>query len=237
MTLGPLGRVLARLAVGKVVVHGIALYRVPPMYAGQKVAYWAPSLHVEFSSRGIDTWSILRTLTYSPRTVVLAHGGAPEVPASWRHYSIDGLTLAAPRLWRTQTTPDSGMCGSNVALGNRQIFTGSRTYIEPDHPMVLVDTDKVLFVPGCPFTDPEAAPGNGVVIETGSSVAPNPPVAAGVGKYRLGGVTAAVNPGSLYDILSLSVIVPGRSMPIDVQIGIAGNGSLARTILYSLRTS
>jgi hypothetical protein len=143
MTLAPVDRVLERFAVGKVVVNGIALYRASPMYAGQTIAYWAPSLHVEFSSRGIDTWSILRTLTYSPRTVVLAHGTAPEVPTGWRHYSIDGLSFAAPRSWRAQTTPDSGMCGSIVALGDRQIVSGSRTYIEPDHPMVLIDTDKV----------------------------------------------------------------------------------------------
>lgn len=237
MTVGPAGRVLARLAVDKVVVHGIALFRVPPTYAGQRVAYWAPSLGVEITSRGVGTWRILRTLTHSPRTVVLARGTAPAAPASWRHVSIDGLSFAAPSSWRTWRTPDSGSCGSTVALGDRGIFRGSRTYVEPDDPMVVIDTDTVLSVPACPYLDPEAAPGDGVVIETGSRVDPNPPGPIGARRLRLGAVTASVNGASPYDVLSLSVLVPGRSMPIEVQIGMGGDGWLARVILHSLRSS
>jgi hypothetical protein len=48
-------------------------------------------------------------------------------------------------------------------------------------------------------------------------------------------VTAAIDLDSPYDILSLSVVVPGRSMPIEVQIGIAGGGLVARAVLHSLR--
>jgi hypothetical protein len=35
----------------------------------------------------------------------------------------------------------------------------------------------------------------------------------------------------------LKVTVPGRTMPVVVSIGLAGNGMVARTILYSLRAA
>jgi hypothetical protein len=38
-----------------------------------------------------------------------------------------------------------------------------------------------------------------------------------------------------YSILVLKVTVPGRLKPVYVSIGLAGNGMVARTILYSLR--
>jgi hypothetical protein len=41
----------------------------------------------------------------------------------------------------------------------------------------------------------------------------------------------------LYSILVLKVVVPGRSKPVYVSIGLAGSGMVARTILYSLRAS
>ena len=40
-----------------------------------------------------------------------------------------------------------------------------------------------------------------------------------------------------YSILVLRVTVPGRSKPVFVSIGLAGNGVIARTILYSLRAA
>jgi len=38
-----------------------------------------------------------------------------------------------------------------------------------------------------------------------------------------------------YSVLLLSVTVPGRDEPVLVSIGLAGNGMVARTILYSLQ--
>jgi len=38
-----------------------------------------------------------------------------------------------------------------------------------------------------------------------------------------------------YSILFLRVTVPGREKPFFVSIGLAGDGTVARTILYSLR--
>ena len=40
-----------------------------------------------------------------------------------------------------------------------------------------------------------------------------------------------------YSILFLKVTVPRRSKPVYVSIGLAGSGTVARTILYSLRAA
>jgi hypothetical protein len=37
-----------------------------------------------------------------------------------------------------------------------------------------------------------------------------------------------------YDVLVLAVHLPGRSQPVEVDIGLGGNGQVARTILYSM---
>ena len=54
---------------------------------------------------------------------------------------------------------------------------------------------------------------------------------------RLHGLTACPGTSLSYSILVLKVTVPGRSKPVYVSIGLAGNGMVARTILYSLRAS
>jgi hypothetical protein len=53
----------------------------------------------------------------------------------------------------------------------------------------------------------------------------------------LRGVKAYVNALQNFDVLSLLVVVPGRAMPLDIWVGLAGNGMVAKTILYSLRAA
>jgi hypothetical protein len=53
----------------------------------------------------------------------------------------------------------------------------------------------------------------------------------------LHGLTACPASSPAYSILVLKVTVPGRSKPVYVSIGLAGNGMVAKTILYSLQTA
>ena len=53
----------------------------------------------------------------------------------------------------------------------------------------------------------------------------------------LHGLTVCPATSPAYSILVLKVTVPGRSKPVYVSIGLAGNGMVARTILYSLRSA
>ncbi len=51
----------------------------------------------------------------------------------------------------------------------------------------------------------------------------------------LHGLTACPATSPAYSILVVRVNVPGRSKPVFVSIGLAGNGMVARTLLDSLR--
>jgi hypothetical protein len=50
---------------------------------------------------------------------------------------------------------------------------------------------------------------------------------------NVNGLTACPTTTDIYDVLVLDVRVPG-SDPVAVGIGLAGNGEIARTILYSM---
>jgi hypothetical protein len=54
---------------------------------------------------------------------------------------------------------------------------------------------------------------------------------------KVNGIKACPATSPAYSILVLKVTVPGRSKPLYVSIGLAGNGMVARTILYSLRAA
>jgi hypothetical protein len=79
-------------------------------------------------------------------------------------------------------------------------------------------------------------PRNGVLLDSGLS----PLLVAGsFSKHclKLGGLTVCPATSLPYSILVLRVTVPGRSKTVYVSIGLAGNGMVARTILYSLRAA
>jgi hypothetical protein len=53
----------------------------------------------------------------------------------------------------------------------------------------------------------------------------------------LHGLRACPESGPIYSVLVYRVAVSGRATPVTVSIGLAGNGVVARTILYSLRAA
>lgn len=53
----------------------------------------------------------------------------------------------------------------------------------------------------------------------------------------LHGLTACPATAYPYSVPSLRIAVPVRSKPLYMSIGLAGNGMMARTILYSLRAA
>jgi hypothetical protein len=55
--------------------------------------------------------------------------------------------------------------------------------------------------------------------------------------WSVQGLTVCPASSPAYSILVLKVTVPGRSKPVYVSIGLAGNGMIARTIQYSLRAA
>ena len=78
------------------VINGILVYRYP---TGPQSSYLAPSLGVEITVDGPLGQRVLHTLTWSPRSVVLAPGSSPAIPSSWRYVSFAGLRFSVPANW------------------------------------------------------------------------------------------------------------------------------------------
>ena len=100
----------------------------------------------------------------------------------------------------------------------------------------MLDTDRTVLVTTCivlPYTQP-IAPANGVRIDEKPWLW-NP--AGGGACPVVNDLRVCVSGAAPYSILVLKVTVPGRSKPVYVSIGLAGNGMVARTILYSLRVA
>ena len=202
--------------------------------------YFVPPLGLQVSLSGPLAQRVLHTLSHSPRSVALATGPAPSVPASWRKLTFQGLAFAAPAEWPVEHTPTyyryfgptmcPGMISNHVT------------------PLVVLSTDKSFA--SC-FTGASSLP----VPRDGLEIVPTPrdglEVASKLGKATvkalalvfstrcsaLNDLTVCPATSPAYSILVLKVTVTGRSKPVYVSIGLAGNGMIARTILYSLRAA
>jgi photosystem II stability/assembly factor-like uncharacterized protein len=76
---------------------------------------------------------------------------------------------------------------------------------------------------------------NGAQVDSGSHVQFHVSLSFPKHCLDLHGLTACPATSPAYSILVLKVTVPGRKTPVYVSIGLAGNGMVAKTILYSLR--
>ena len=209
--------------------HGEVINSIPvfPYAAGPRSSYLVPSLDVEITVDGRVGQRVLHTLTRSPRTVALASGSALPAPSSWRSVTFVGLRFSVPSSWSVDRTSVAyglgAMCRTpGVALG----VTG-----------VILSNDLTPFSPGCPtiLLSPEQ-PRNGVQVDSGPH-ADLPVTLSFPFHCFLHGLSACLATSPAYSILVLGVTVPGRINPVFVSIGLAGNGMVARTILYSLRAA
>jgi hypothetical protein len=208
------------------VINGISVYPYP---TGPQSSYLVPSLGVEITVDGPLGQRVLHTLTWSPRSVVLAPGSSPAIPSSWQQVTFAGLRFSAPANWpinRTQVTPGLG------AICRQQGVAFWDT-------IVTLSTDaRPLLLPPCPRMSPTPQqPENGVQVDSGLRTEPMVTLSLSAHCLVLHGLTACPATSPAYSILVLRVNVPGRDKPVFVSIGLAGNGMVARTILYSLRAA
>ena len=221
VALVPLPRVLRKyLRSKRIRVNGVPVYL--GTHATADITYYVPSLSVALTARGPLAERILHTLTPSPLAVVLAPGRAPSVPSSWRSARFGGISYSVPNAWHTLRTP------------NVPGFDGGCSYIGFSHSQVVLSTDERMLVHSCPgpLPDPELAL-NGLQLDVGPQQ--RPVSVASTGCLNLSGLRACPATGPTYTLLVYQVSVPGRTKPVIVSIGLAGNGMVARTILYSLR--
>jgi hypothetical protein len=207
------------------VINGISVYDLYNYGHGPYVGtdYLVPSLGVEVTAEGPLARRVMDTLSRSPRTVALASGAAPRVPSSWRSGTFDGISFSIPGNWPIRRTKWAMGIGGGcvpVTLGEAS--------------QVVLSTDEASGpVGGClPLLRGPVPTTQGLQIDQG----PYAPTVSPVAKcFNIAGLSACLATAYPYSILVLRVTVPGRSTPVIVSIGLAGNGMIARTILYSLK--
>ena len=215
-------------------LNGVAVYVVPSYGPEPVLDYYAPSIGVEVIATGPLARRIIDTLARSPRVVALASGPAPSVPSSWRSVTFAGLRFSVPAVW-----PITRTSGAAFGLGSPCATPGVAfpDYVAPDG--VTLDTNLYrLAVPACPAETPlKQPPMNGVQVDSGSRMNFQVALSFSTRCVHFHGLTTCPATSPAYSILVTKVTVPGRSKPVLVSIGLAGNGMVARTILYSLRTA
>ncbi|MGO8877341.1 MAG: hypothetical protein ACLQNG_16445 [Acidimicrobiales bacterium] len=183
--------------------------------------YLVPSLGVQITVSGSLGSRVLDTLTRSPRDIALAAGPAPPVPSSWHPVTFAGVRFSVPADWSIQRTQTWNICGPlPVALWKE----------------VVLDTDRVFLRLPCAFSQFAVMPADGVRVDSGRQ-GPTGPFSPGGTCLHSDGLTACPSSTPDYSILVLKVTMPGRATRVNVSIGLAGSGMVARTILYSLRAA
>jgi hypothetical protein len=208
------------------VINGILVYPYP---TGPQSSYLVPSLGVEITVDGPLGQRVLHTLTWSPRSVVLAPGSSPAIPSSWQQVTFAGLRFSVPAGWpitRTQVTPGLGAICETLGVA----FASTTVTLSTDvRPMLL---------PPCPYFPPTPQqPQNGVQVDSGLRTEPMVMLSLSAHCLVLHGLTSCPATSPAFSILVLRVNVPGRDKPVFFSIGLAGNGMVARVILDSLRAA
>jgi hypothetical protein len=187
------------------------------------LTYYVTLLDAEVHASGLLARRVLHTLTWSPLAVVLSRQTRP-VPVSWRWYSFAGLRFAAP---------------SNLPrVTSHEITEGCPGVVPGLAPEVLLSTATVLGVTSCialRTTVSFIRYGDGVLVASGPYQSVQLP--KNLQCLRLHGLRACAMSGNYGGVVGVIVAMPGRFRPTLVEIGLAGNGVVARTILDSVRAA
>ena len=100
------------------VINGIFVYPYP---TGPQSSYLVPSLGVEITVDGPLGQRVLHTLTWSPRSVVLAPGSSPAIPSSWQSGDLRRAAVLGPSELAHQSDPGDPWSGSHLSGTGRGI--------------------------------------------------------------------------------------------------------------------
>ncbi len=182
------------------------------------VAYELPELGVTFTATGPQASAVAATLTASARGVALSgasKGAGSPVPRKWRTVASAGVTVRVPPSWPTRR------------LTAEMLPPGCGTSSLFPHPEVVLGSGRLGAFCGPGSTDGVVAPGDGVWIY---------PATFGQVQHA----TRQFGVGRLFESSStdqtVTVIVPVGPDFVAIVVGLGSQGSVARTILSSLRT-
>jgi len=191
--------------------------------------YDVPALGVEiFNAEAPDEPdAVLDTLTYSPRAVALAPGPMSSPPTSWREVSFGGITAEVPSTWSIghNTNWTFGCEIPDLTLFEAGVNLDAGSWV--------VSLSCPAIVPG---GQPVRPPTDGLVIDPGK-YGPLSSTTTYGRCFPNHTLTVCPSISDPYGILVLAVRVPGTSAPVAVEIGLAGDGIVARTVLDSLRVA
>jgi hypothetical protein len=205
---------------------------VPVIVAGSgpgSAAYFIPSLDADVNVTGSLGRRVLATLTYSPRAAVLSGEPLPTVPSSWHRVSFAGLSFATPASWPNYTTD----------WYRASCVMPPTSYAAPAE--VNLSTDTVLPVVPCDaptFIRKVQTIGDGVEVDEIPSRAPATPTGLSTNCFHPHGLTACPYAQPAFGILYLLATGPGLAHGgVMFEVGLAGSGAVARTIIGSLRAA
>ena len=208
-----------------VTVNGFDAYLVANPVTDDGPAYQIPfpSLDTAISLEGPMAASVLHTLTYSPRAVVLAGGSPPPIPQSWHRVAFGNISAAIPKSWPVLNQQGWGGClPTNLSL--RRVA-------------VVLNAGTMADAPSCPpFPDLSVErPSEGLVIDTGRYGPTESEEKTSESCMDVNHLSVCPSGTDRYGVLVASVHMPNESNSLAIEVGLAGNGMTARTILRSLR--
>jgi len=189
--------------------------------------YDAPALGVEIlNAEAPDKpLAVLDTLTYSPRAVTLTPGPMSTTTTSWQGVTFGGITAEVPGTWTIRNN-------TNWTLGCE---IPDLTMFEAE---VNLDAGSRVVALSCPAIfpggQPAQSPMDGLVIDPGK-YGPLSSTTTYGRCFPIHTLTVCPSTSDPFGILVLAVHVPGKSAPVAVEIGLAEDGMVARTVLDSLR--
>lgn len=194
------------------VVHGLAVYA-----PGVAAVYVVPALHTELTVSGPPQPRVLRTLTYSPRAVVLA-GRASPPPPRWRRVTFGGVALRVPSAWPVRRPGYAPPCATDLVLA------------EPGVTLARAAPLPVL----CPLSEALVRP---VPQVAGVEVDAYPRAwtpGRCTGAARIGGMRVCIAASPASGVLKVRV-QPPHGTAVTVRLGLFGRGLVDATVLSSLR--
>jgi hypothetical protein len=209
--------------IARKTVNGIVVLETS--HSSDETSYVVPSLGVSLELAETGAQLVLATLTYSPRAVVLSGGPAPTVPSSWHWFSFAGLGFAAPSSWPREVGSTYGpACGPSPGVLSEAV--------------VSLSTDTRLIVPasaGCVDVVRRLEGTDGVAVNAiAARVVPTPNQPADH-CLDIHGLVVCPYTDPAFGVLYLRVSGPQLPRAVMIEIGLAGAGSTAHTILGSLR--
>ncbi|HLX78184.1 MAG TPA: hypothetical protein VKR27_04810 [Acidimicrobiales bacterium] len=203
------------------VIRGNRVYQSVLHGSISGTVYLVPALGIELMASGPLAQRVIDSLAPSIRRVVLQDRSRVSIPTSWRSVTFSGLRIKVPPAWHVSR--------STLAFGCEQ------TDIAFSATSVVLDTDSNAEAIPCPYIPPPRLGSDGIQVDAGSAAAPNilPKHAR---RLVLNGLEMLLDNEYPFSVLVFDVLLPGRSMPIEVRIGL-GTANSAAAVLRSMRAA